>query len=76
MEPGVNGYWFDSGDVAALREHLRTLLLAGATRREQMGTETLRILEQFTEENVLPKIEAIFQNAISHKSELELPAVS
>jgi glycosyltransferase involved in cell wall biosynthesis len=76
VEPGVNGYWFDPGDVVALREYLRTLLLAGATRREQMGKETLRILEQFTEENVLPKIEAIFQNAINHGSETELTAVS
>jgi glycosyltransferase involved in cell wall biosynthesis len=66
VEPGVNGYWFDPGDVAALREHLRALLLAGATGREQMGKETLKIMEQFTEENVLPQIEAIFQNAISH----------
>jgi glycosyltransferase involved in cell wall biosynthesis len=76
VEPAVNGYWFDPGDVVALREHLRTLLLAGAARREQMGKETLRILEQFTEENVLPRIEAIFQNAISHESEMGLSAVS
>jgi glycosyltransferase involved in cell wall biosynthesis len=76
VEPSVNGYWFDPGDVAALREHLRTLLLAGAARREQMGKETLKFMEQFTEEAVLPQIEAIFQNAISHESERELPAVS
>jgi len=76
VEPGVNGYWFEPGDIAALREHLRTLLLAGAARREQMGKETLRILEQFTEENVLPKIEAIFQNAISYKNGMGLGAVS
>lgn len=76
VEPGVNGYWFDPGDVVALREHLRALLHAGAARREQMGKETLRILEQFTEENTLPKIEAIFQNAINKESKLELPAVS
>jgi glycosyltransferase involved in cell wall biosynthesis len=76
VEPGVNGYWFDPGDVAALRKRLRTLLLAGAARREQMGKETLKIMEQFTEETVLPQIEAIFQNAISHGSERELPSVS
>jgi len=59
VKPGVNGYWFDPGDVSALREHLRALLLAGAARREQMGKETLKIMEQFTEENVLPQIQAI-----------------
>jgi len=62
--------------VTAVREHLRTLLLAGAARREQMGKETLKIMEQFTEETVLPQIEAIFQNAINHESESELPSVS
>ena len=76
VEPGVNGYWFDPGDVTALREHLRTLLLAGAAGREKMGKETLKIMEQFTEETVLPQIEAIFQNAINHESESELPSVS
>jgi glycosyltransferase involved in cell wall biosynthesis len=76
VEPGVNGYWFDPGDIAALREHLRALLLAGAARREQMGKETLKIMEQFTEETILPQIEAIFQNALSHGNQRELPAVS
>jgi glycosyltransferase involved in cell wall biosynthesis len=76
VKPGVNGYWFDPGDVAALREHLRALLLAGAARREQMGKETLKIMEQFTEETVLPQIEAILQNAISLGSEMKLTAVS
>jgi glycosyltransferase involved in cell wall biosynthesis len=76
VEPSVNGYWFDPGDVAALREHLRTLLLAGAAQRERMGKETLKIMERFTEENVLPQIEAIFQNAISYRNERGLPAVS
>lgn len=76
VKPGVNGYWFDPGDVAALREHLRALLLAGAARREQMGRETLKIMEQFTDERILPQIEAIFQNVISHASGIELPPVS
>lgn len=76
VKPGINGYWFDPGDVAALREHLRALLLAGAARREQMGRETLKIMEQFTEERVLPQIEAIFQNVISHGREMELLPVS
>jgi glycosyltransferase involved in cell wall biosynthesis len=76
VEPSVNGYWFDSGDVAALREHLRALLLAGAARREQMGKETLKIMEQFTEETVLPQIEAIFQSAISHENQMELSSVA
>jgi glycosyltransferase involved in cell wall biosynthesis len=76
VKPSVNGYWFDPGDVVALREHLRTLLLAGAARREQMGKETLKILEQFTEENVLPQIEAVFQNAIKLGNKSRLTAVS
>lgn len=76
VEPGVNGYWFEPGDVTALREHLRTLLLAGAARREQMGKETLKIMRQFTEEAVLPQIEAIFQNAIAHGGEMDFSAVS
>lgn len=76
VTPGVNGYWFDPGDVAALREHLRSLLLAGAAGRERMGKETLKIMEQFTEENILPQIEAIFQNAISYGNERALSEVS
>lgn len=76
VEPGVNGYWFDPGDVAALRGHLRALLLAGADRRERMGKETLKIMKHFTEETVLPQIEAIFRNAIHHGGEMGLPAIS
>ena len=41
-----------------------------------MGKETLKIMERFTEENVLPQIEAIFQNAMSYRNERGLPAVS
>jgi glycosyltransferase involved in cell wall biosynthesis len=76
VKPGINGYWFEPGDVAALREHLRALLLAGAARREQMGKETLKIMKQFTEETVLPQIKTIFQNAINQGKEMELLAVS
>jgi glycosyltransferase involved in cell wall biosynthesis len=74
--PGINGYWFVPGDVAALREHLRALLLVGAARREQMGKETLTIMKQFTEETILPQIEAIFHDAISLGSGMGLSAIS
>jgi glycosyltransferase involved in cell wall biosynthesis len=65
VEPGINGYLFEPGDVIALREHLRTLLLSGAARREQMGKASLDIVgSQFTEETVMPQIETAFQHAI------------
>ena len=65
VEPGTNGYLFDSGDVAALRECLRTLLLAGRKNREEMGAASLKIVgERFSAEMNLPRIEAIFQAVI------------
>ncbi len=65
IEEGINGYLFDPGDVAALREHLRSLLLAGAYRRAQMGKATLEIVGQrFRAERIMPMIEAIYQSAI------------
>lgn len=65
VENGINGYLFDAGDVAALREHLRSLLLAGARKREQMGRASLEIVgERFSEERIMPEIEAIFLAAI------------
>jgi glycosyltransferase involved in cell wall biosynthesis len=67
VEEGINGYLFNAGDIVALREHLRTLLLAGARRREQMGKATLEIVGQrFTAERIMPMIEAIYQNAIEY----------
>jgi glycosyltransferase involved in cell wall biosynthesis len=67
VEPGMNGYLFEPGDVAALREHLKALLLAGAEKRELMGKASLEIVGgQFTAETVLPQIEAVFQNVIHH----------
>ena len=66
VEPGVNGYLFEPGDVGALRENLKALLLAGAIRRQQMGKASLEVIgRQFTEETVMPQIEAAFQQAIS-----------
>lgn len=65
VEPDVNGYLFDPGDLLALTKHMRTLLLAGARRREQMGEASLQIVGQrFSAEKVMPLLETIFQNAI------------
>jgi glycosyltransferase involved in cell wall biosynthesis len=70
VEPGVNGYLFDPGDVVALRESLRALLLAGAGKRELMGRASLEMMgRQFTAERVMPQIEAIFRNIITHRAE-------
>jgi glycosyltransferase involved in cell wall biosynthesis len=66
VEPGVNGYLFDACDVGAIGESLKSLLLAGAKRRQEMGASTLKIASQrFTAENLLPGIEAIFQAVIN-----------
>jgi glycosyltransferase involved in cell wall biosynthesis len=68
VEEGINGYLFNAGDVVALREHLRTLLLMGARRREQMGKATLEIVgRRFRAERIMPTIEAIYQNATEMK---------
>ena len=74
VEHGVNGYLFSPGDVTALRESLRALLLAGAQKREAMGRATLNIVgSRFSAETILPQLEAIFQNAIeSHKRSKEM----
>jgi glycosyltransferase involved in cell wall biosynthesis len=65
-EPGINGYLFDVGDVTAIREGLKSLLLAGAGRRQEMGKASLEIAgHRFCEENVMPKIESIFKATIS-----------
>jgi glycosyltransferase involved in cell wall biosynthesis len=68
VEEGVNGYLFNAGDVVALRKHLRTLLLAGARKREQMGQATLAIVGQrFRAERIMPIIEAIYQDVIDKR---------
>lgn len=67
VKEGINGYLFDAGDITALREHLRSLLLAGARRREEMGKATLEIVGQrFSAERIMPRIEAIYQDAIAN----------
>jgi glycosyltransferase involved in cell wall biosynthesis len=66
VEQGINGYLFDSGDVNALRQCLRSILLAGAKKREEMGRATLGIVGQrFSAERVMPGIEAMYQDAIT-----------
>ena len=70
VEEGINGYLFDAGDVTTLRKHLRSLLLAGARRRKQMGKATLEIVGQrFSVERVMPMIETTYQDAIASKRE-------
>jgi len=67
VEPGANGYLFDPGDVTALSESLRSLLLAGAQAREQMGKESLNTVgARFSAEKIMPLLETVFQNAITH----------
>lgn len=67
VEPGVNGYLFNPGDVTALSEHLRTLLVVGAHKREQMGNASLNIVgSRFCAEKVMPLLETVFLNAISN----------
>ena len=67
VEPEVNGYLFDPGDVAALSERLRMLLLAGAHKRERMGNASLNIVgSRFRAENVMPLLEMAFQDVINN----------
>lgn len=65
VEPEMNGYLFDVGDVSAIRESLRALLLAGAGRRQAMGAASLDIVgKRFCEEKVMPRIESVFRAVI------------
>lgn len=67
VEPEVNGYVFDPGDVTELTERLRTLLLAGASKREQMGKASLHIVgSRFSGEKIMPVLETVFQDAINN----------
>jgi glycosyltransferase involved in cell wall biosynthesis len=69
VEEGVNGYLFDSGDVGALRESLRRLLKAGAKKREEMGAASIEIVgSRLSEESVMPRIETLFEAAMSSRS--------
>lgn len=66
VKPGINGYLFDAGDVAAIRQSLKSLLLAGAKQRQRMGAATLEIAGQrFVTENLMPRTESIFQAAMT-----------
>jgi glycosyltransferase involved in cell wall biosynthesis len=67
VEPGVNGYLFDPGDVTALSEHLRTLLVGGAHKRQLMGNESLHIVgSRFCAEKVMPILEMAFQDVVNN----------
>lgn len=69
IEPGVNGFLFDSGDTKGLKNGLRSVLRAGAKGRREMGEASLRIVgDRFTEERVMPVIEAVFQAAMTGKA--------
>lgn len=66
VEPEANGCLFDPGDGTALSESLRTLLLAGAHKREQMGNASLNIVgSRFSAEKVMPLLETVLQDAIN-----------
>jgi glycosyltransferase involved in cell wall biosynthesis len=66
VEEGINGHLFDAGDVGTLHNHLRSLLRAGADKREQMGRASLDILGQtFSAERIMPMIETLYQDAIA-----------
>ncbi|HEY6252888.1 MAG TPA: glycosyltransferase family 4 protein [Candidatus Angelobacter sp.] len=68
VEEGINGYLFTAGDVTGLREHLRSLLRAGARKREQMGRASLEIMgERFSAERIMPMIEGIYQNSLENE---------
>jgi len=63
--PEGNGALFDPGDISALSEILRTMLLAGARKREHMGNASLQIAgTRFSAEKILPRLETVFQNVI------------
>lgn len=65
VEPEGNGALFDPGDISALSEILRTMLLAGARKREHMGNASLQIAgTRFSAEKILPRLETVFQNVI------------
>jgi glycosyltransferase involved in cell wall biosynthesis len=65
VEPEGNGALFDPGDISALSEILRTMLLAGARKREHMGNASLQIAgTRFSAEKILPRLERVFQNVI------------
>lgn len=65
VEPEGNGALFDPGDISALCEILRTMLSAGARKREHMGNASLQIAgTRFSTEKILPRLETVFQNAI------------
>jgi glycosyltransferase involved in cell wall biosynthesis len=67
VEPGVNGYIFDPGDVTELSARLRMLFQAGPRKREQMGKASLHIVgSRFSAEKVMPLVETIFQDAINN----------
>jgi glycosyltransferase involved in cell wall biosynthesis len=66
VDSGENGYLFDSGDLPALQEHLRSVLESGADGRKRMGTASLEIVGQrFSAEKIMPGIEHVFQAAIA-----------
>jgi glycosyltransferase involved in cell wall biosynthesis len=77
VQEGMNGFLFDPGDVTALRENLRSLLRAGARKREQMGRATLGIVgELFSAEKIMPRLEAIFLAALDESAQAQPTTVA
>ena len=61
---------FDPGDVEALTESMRLILQAGPSKREEMGAASIKIVgERLSEEAVMPKIESVFESALTARQE-------
>jgi glycosyltransferase involved in cell wall biosynthesis len=64
IDPGVNGYLYDAGDISALRAALEAVISAPPERRRQMGARSLEIVrERFCFEKLMVRIEAILDAA-------------
>jgi glycosyltransferase involved in cell wall biosynthesis len=60
VDPGVNGYLYDAGDVPALTADLGRVLGASAEERTKMGARSLAVIrERFCFETLIARVEAI-----------------
>jgi glycosyltransferase involved in cell wall biosynthesis len=69
VTPGLNGFLYEPGDIAALRTHLATL--ADKHLRQQMGAHAVKVVrEQFT----LEKMVAAYDRELAQLIGIEQPA--
>ncbi|MCC7017980.1 MAG: glycosyltransferase family 4 protein, partial [Rhodospirillales bacterium] len=62
VDPGVNGYLFESGDVRQLTEMLARIVAASPRQREDMGRHSLDLIRRrFRFTDLMPRVEAILQ---------------